>query len=801
MKKKRNSKRMPFDEFYSNGFLELGRIGNVVSLKNNFTEADVLERNKELAQQYDEKKAEIDTLIMDIREHISKCEPLSLLMAATERGMFNMLNTVSEIQIEGKQNFELRTVEYIQSILVSQESYFEEIHSNQEELIEKVLEEVDELYMKTQIFYIFWAAKTTIDDKDLNEKDIQYIMEAQLMGNVRGKRYQFQQLTNLKTLLLPHSEKMEELYGVSAQDLLDGLEKLEYSLSSAKLDSWKGMFNEFLKFQKASEGKSSEDIEKLFDEIRESQQNLELSKKCFGTDLYDIEKVTGWDGRLVNSLSWNIGECREFIDNKDFSGWIIRDLPVQKKPFIKINGVSYCFDYYNLFDNIYRIIQKDMKGHDSKYTTQWADIQKEASENLVEEQFKRLLPGCQSYVGNYYPIGNSLKQMDESDIMILYDDTLIIAEVKAGSFTYTPAITDYKAHKSSFDALIGKADYQCERTLNYINKAEKITFYDDKKNEKVTFNRKKYKNVFTFCVTVDNFNAFEAKIEKMNFLQVNSGTIAISVDDLEVYTAYFDSPLYFLHYLKQRKAATRSKTLLLSDELDHLGMYIVHNNYEMYTGEFEDCDSFAAYGYRENLDAYFASLHCKEVEYEKPLQEVPDEIKKIISVIEERKLQERVSFTNFLLDFDSVTRNELAESILYLLRRQKELGRMLPAFRNGEVMHGWFVKQNGIKEISEKDRLSYMYANMLRIGQNESWYIILQYNELNKLEDVYYKKLYIEDIDNEAYDKNELNKLADIVYRNRVAEILKNQNKKKIYPNDFCPCGSGKKYKKCCGKA
>lgn len=801
MKKKRNSKRMPFDEFYSNGFLELGRIGNVVSLKNNFTEADVLERNKELAQQYDEKKAEIDALIMDIREHISKCEPLSLLMAATERGMFNMLNTVSEIQIEGKQNFELRTVEYIQSILVSQESYFEEIHSNQEELIEKVLEEVDELYMKTQIFYIFWAAKTTIDDKDLNEKDIQYIMEAQLMGNVRGKRYQFQQLTNLKTLLLPHSEKMEELYGVSAQDLLDGLEKLEYSLSSAKLDSWKGMFKEFLKFQKASEGKSSEDIEKLFDEIRESQQNLELSKKCFGTDLYDIEKVTGWDARLVNSLSWNIGECREFIDNKDFSGWIIRDLPVQKKPFIKINGVSYCFDYYNLFDNIYRIIQKDMKRHDSKYTNQWADIQKEASENLVEEQFKRLLPGCQSYVGNHYPIGDSLKQMDESDIMILYDDTLIIAEVKAGSFTYTPAIIDYKAHKSSFDALIGKADYQCERTLNYINKAEKITFYDDKKNEKVTFNREKYKNVFTFCVTVDNFNAFEAKIEKMNFLQVNSGTIAISVDDLEVYTAYFDSPLYFLHYLKQRKAATRSKTLLLSDELDHLGMYIVHNNYEKYADEFDDCDSFAAYGYREDLDAYFASLHCKEVKSAKPVQEVPNEIRKIISVIEERKLQERASFTNFLLDFDSVTRNELAESILYLLKRQKELGRMLPAFRNGEVMHGWFVKQNGIKEISEKDRLNYMYANMLKIGQNESWYIILQYDELNKLEDVYYKKLYIEDIDNEGYDKDELKKLADVVYQNRVVEILKNQHKKKIYPNDPCPCGSGKKYKKCCGKA
>lgn len=798
--KKRTNKQMPFDEFYSNGIFELGRMDNLVSLKNNYTEQDILEQNEKLARQYEGKKAEIDALIMDIRKNISKCNPLSLLMEAMDRGMLNMINTVSEIQIEGKQNFELRAVEYIQSILVSQENFFEKFDNKKDELIERVLEEVDELYMKTQLFYIFWAAKAMLEDEDLNENDIQYIMEAQLMGNVRGKRYQFQQLTNIKNLLLPHSDKMQEIYGVSAQNLLAGLEKLEYSLSSAKIDSMKGLFNEFLEFQKAAKGKSQEDIEKLLNGIRDSQQNLELSKKCFGTDLYDIKKVTGWSDILVDSLSWSIGECNDFIDNRDFSGWIIRDLPVQKKPFIKINGVSYCFDYYNLFDNIYRIIQKDIKRHDSEYTTRWAEIQQNASESLVEEQFKRLLPGCQSYVGNYYPIGNSLKQMDENDILILYDDTIIIAEVKAGSFTYTPAITDYKAHKKSFDSLIGKADYQCERTLSYIDKSKQAIFYDDKKNEKLTINKEKYKNIYTFCVTVDNFNAFEAKIEKMNFLQINSGTIAISVDDLEVYAEYFDSPLYFLHYLKQRKAATKSKTLLLSDELDHLGMYIVHNNYKMYADEFDDCNSFLAFGYREDLDAYFASLHCKEVESDKPLQEIPDEIKKMISIVEERKLQGRVSFTNFLLDYEPATRIQFVESIFYLLKRQKETGRMFPAFGNGDVMYGCFVKQNGIIELSEEDGLSYMYANMMKLGKNESWYILLQYDELNTLKDVYFKKLYIEDIDKYGYDKEKLRKLADVVYQNRVAEVMKKQHKKKIYPNDLCPCGSGKKYKKCCGR-
>ena len=37
------------------------------------------------------------------------------------------------------------------------------------------------------------------------------------------------------------------------------------------------------------------------------------------------------------------------------------------------------------------------------------------------------------------------------------------------------------------------------------------------------------------------------------------------------------------------------------------------------------------------------------------------------------------------------------------------------------------------------------------------------------------------------------------VYSGRRPGILQEKSKK-IYPNDLCPCGSGKKYKKCCGK-
>lgn len=88
------------------------------------------------------------------------------------------------------------------------------------------------------------------------------------------------------------------------------------------------------------------------------------------------------------------------------------------------------------------------------------------------------------------------------------------------------------------------------------------------------------------------------------------------------------------------------------------------------------------------------------MESNKPVQEVPDEIRKIISVVEEKKLYGRVSFVNFLLDYAPETRSQLVETIHYLLKRQREIGRMFPAFSNGDVMYGCFVKQNGIKEFS-----------------------------------------------------------------------------------------------------
>mgnify|MGYP000947564209 CR=1 FL=1 len=59
----------------------------------------------------------------------------------------------------------------------------------------------------------------------------------------------------------------------------------------------------------------------------------------------------------------------------------------------------------------------------------------------------------------------------------------------------------------------------------------------------------------------------------------------------------------------------------------------------------------------------------------------------------------------------------------------------------------------------------------------------------------------------EKFGKMESNILLDLdeakrkeLYKKQKASGTVRREGHKIYPNDPCPCGSGKKYKKCCGR-
>lgn len=121
------------------------------------------------------------------------------------------------------------------------------------------------------------------------------------------------------------------------------------------------------------------------------------------------------------------------------------------------------------------------------------------------------------------------------------------------------------------------------------------------------------------------------------------------------------------------------------------------------------------------------------------------------------------------------------------------------------------VVEGTVKELAEKYNLEVMAMVGFLDGINES---LITPNDLEDLSEDSHVSLAF---DKELLYKNMVDAKADWLYElpqwkeifseEKLRELYQEQKKSgtvvkaaKVYPNDPCPCGSGKKYKKCCGR-
>lgn len=122
------------------------------------------------------------------------------------------------------------------------------------------------------------------------------------------------------------------------------------------------------------------------------------------------------------------------------------------------------------------------------------------------------------------------------------------------------------------------------------------------------------------------------------------------------------------------------------------------------------------------------------------------------------------------------------------------------------------VVEGTVKELAEKYNLEVMAMVGFLDGINES---LITPNDLEDLSEDSHVSLAF---DKELLYKNMVDAKADWLYElpqwkeifseEKLRELYREQKKSgtvvkaaKVYPNDPCPCGSGKKYKQCCGRA
>ena len=611
-------------------------------------------------------------------------------------------------------------------------------------------------------------------------------MMAQMMSFVRGNQYQIFRLDVLRELIAPHNKELAEIYGMTVDDLMKGLQIMEHNLSSGRLDAINDLQRLMDEFQEPSDF--------ITDEYR--NRAGESINQFIGIDLYNVKKHTKWPDSLIEDLSLGIGSDNTFFMHDQCNGWPVWELPVQRKPFIKLNGQSYCFDYYNLFDNFYRSLQTAIFSHGEQYKETWRAAQTDASEEMVSKLFTKLLPGCSVHRSNHYPIngGNA-----ENDIIITHKDVLIIIEVKAGSFTYTPALFDLKAHKESLKNLIQKGEKQCIRTKNYILSCAEADFYTDDKLKHYSFSLKEkdFSQIYMLDVTVDSINEIASAIEKVQIANAQEDIISLSIEDLWVYADYFNSPAQFVHFLKQRFLSTNTEEVYTLDELDHLGLYIHHNMYTLQAKELGRGNRVHFSGYREDLDRYYANLYRGNT-IEKPGQKIPDQIIRIIDICHSRKdITSPFKISNFLLDLSTDSKQLFVDWIYKLSSREKEKGYTIPAMHFGDASYCMIVNTPFVKK-TELNVSDYIYANLLKSGRDSCFLFEIELDHQDLIINTYAKEYKNSDIPIDRLD--ELKAWGDEIVTERIKRYGIQDTRVKIGRNEQCPCGSGKKFKKCCGR-
>ena len=780
------------DDYFNNGTIEMARFGTNTVLKNNMSVAQRNRLIKRLQKEYPKIKKKINRHISSIRKQISKCDPVQLLSFSSDMFLMSNLGMSSEIEVSSEDIFISRMTEYIQSIIVSTPIKHKPSKKDPSLRFFRIQRQLVDLHKQIQYFYFCWSTCFEKLFPDYTDDVKHIVFESQLLYLVRGQRYQFLEVEYYDRLLAIHNEIFTSTFGISSSEIVEGIKKLQHALSQGKIDAISNLGELMDSYFETGET----DVAK-FNEMHPNA-GKEFAEKFLGTQLRNVITITGWPEKFVRSLSWEVNECKDFFDEKDFSGWPIVDLPIQKRPFIKIGDQYYCFDYYSFIDNFYRALQKAVSREIPSY--HWSDFQKEASEQMVADVFSQILPGCSTLRDNYYPINKSIKQLAENDLLVQYENVLLIVEVKAGSFVYTAPLTDFENHIVSYQNLIEKADKQCKNTYDYLLSSDEAIIYNQDASIKTKINMREIKDVFTISVTIDNINDYAARAEKLKFLELKSKAICISIDDLMVYREFFDSPLVFLHFLQQRRQATQESKLALSDELDHLGMYIKHNMYCIQLQDYPDDAHIRFYGYREELDNYFCKLYHPQLCPPKPSLKIPDLFLKAINYLEKSDFKDKIQASNYLLDFSTDAREQLCQSVEYALQRQPQVKQMISFGTAGsgklDLRYTSFVEQPEVPAFTEEYKRQYTLSTLLWNDDPDRIMLDFVFDSNRHLVSFKYTQYTIADI--KPTERENLWDMGKERANLRLNIYLKQHQQ--INPSDICPCGSGKKYGACCKK-
>jgi len=145
------------------------------------------------------------------------------------------------------------------------------------------------------------------------------------------------------------------------------------------------------------------------------------------------------------------------------------------------------------------------------------------------------------------------RKVGEIDVLVVFADRAIILQAKSKKLTIASRKGNAKAITDDFKKSVQGSYNQGKSCAHYLEKASKYRFIDGRGSE-LSIDRK-YKEIYIFCVVSDHYPALAFQVDQ--FLEYEKSEIikppfVMDIFFLDVMTEMLSTPLYFLSYASRR---------------------------------------------------------------------------------------------------------------------------------------------------------------------------------------------------------------------------------------------------------
>lgn len=636
---------------------------------------------------------------------------------------------------------------------------------------------------------------------------------------IRGHRYYVLEGEFYDFVLAPHDEIMRSTYGMGASEIATefqnvadasrvGLAKaigeiFEHSERACRLVDDQGT-----DFSTAMEKWAQDNPQSISSSV-EAWDNFFMGGTC------NLSRHTKLPELLLADLAYKRGEEQEFFAEGEYCGTPFRTLPARKKPLVQIGEEYYAPDPCFIRDSGYRTLLYNLLQRKPDYKKEFEQKQKIMSEAAFSKILERQLSGSLIHHEVYYkdPV---LNQWVENDTLILLDDVLILVEAKSAStHTAVSPASNFKRHVDMVEELALKAYRQCQRFFNYLNSSDEVPIFRRESDRYVECRRLRisdYRLLLPIGLTVESFTPYSTTCKELPDITPLLGKyafVSLSIDDLFVLNRFLPTAGAFFHYLDIRQTVAGIEGVRLYDEFDHLGAYIKNNRFDQFIREQQAKDNPTMIVLDQMckvVDQYF-----EELDWEKcpvPRQKFPEELEKLLNALNATKTKGWIRVDNAIRDLGGKARDNLANGLQSLIPTLLQNPyRYLYISNESGLLFFWLQRAGSVFDehrAKNKAAAAGLSANVTAITP-----VCITVDNTNG--DFIAAHPFFADVpqertiaNSEIYDdakrmkKGQLS-VSSSLFNNRPI-YSKPTRIKKIGRNELCPCCSGKKYKKCCGR-